>query len=240
MTTGADAFPQVPEAPVSASASAMLREHGDVHDAAGKRDTTGSALTVRPANEATWEDLQTVFGSRGAASRCQCQRQVLGDHDWWPMAVEERAGLLHEQTNVGDSDAAETCGLVAYLDDEPVGWVAVAPRTTYRRLLGSSVPWAGRAEDRADDTVWSATCFVVRAGFRGQGLCYELAQAAAEFARQRGAAALEGYPIVAKSGQRITWDEASVGTPQVFAAAGLQRVSSPTVRRRVMRIDFHC
>jgi GNAT superfamily N-acetyltransferase len=200
-------------------------------------ETTGSGLTIRPANEASWDELQTVFGSRGTAARCQCQRQVLGDHDWWFLPVEERARLLHEQTNVDDPDAPETCGLVAYLDGEPVGWVAVAPRTTYRRLRGSNVPWAGRTEDKADDTVWSVACFVVRAGFRGQGLTYELARAAVEFARERGAAALEGYPIVAKSGQKITWDEASVGTPQVFAAAGLAQVSSPTVRRRVMRID---
>jgi GNAT superfamily N-acetyltransferase len=209
-----------------------------VRDAACMRDTTGAALIVRPANEASWEDLQAVFGSRGTASRCQCQRQVLGDHDWWFMPVEERAQLFREQTNVGDPDADETAGLVAYLDDEPVGWVAVAPRPTYRRLRGSNVPWAGRAENKADDTVWSVTCFVVRAGFRGQGLTYELAEAAVEFARQRGGTAVEGYPIVAKPGQKITWDEASAGTPQVFAAAGLAQVSSPTVRRRVMRSDF--
>ena len=206
--------------------------------ASGRHDATGPALTIRPANEASWEDLQTVFGTRGAASRCQCQRQVLGDRDWWFMPVEERAARLHEQTNVDDPDAADTCGMVAYVGDEPVGWVAVAPRTTYRRLLGSNVPWAGRSQDRSDDTVWSVTCFVVRAGFRDQGLCYELAQAAVEFARERGAAAVEGYPIVAKAGQRITWDEASVGTPQLFAAAGLEQVSSPTIRRRVMRVDF--
>ena len=81
------------------------------------------------------------------------------------------------------------------------------------------------------------TCVFVRAGFRGRGIAYALVQAAVEFARERGARALEGYPIVAKPGQKITWDEASVGTPQVFAAAGLAQVSSPTVRRRVMRID---
>jgi len=207
-------------------------------DSAGERDPAHPALTIRPANEATWEDLQTVFGTRGAASRCQCQRQVLGDREWWFMPVEERAALLHEQTNVGDPDATETCGLIAYLGDEPVGWVAVAPRTTYRRLFGSNVPWKGRGEDRTDGTVWSVTCFVVRAGYRDQGLCYELAHAAVEFARERGAAAVEGYPIVAKPGQRITWDETSVGTPPVFAAAGLEQVSSPTVRRRVMRVDF--
>jgi GNAT superfamily N-acetyltransferase len=209
-----------------------------VRDDAGVRDATGAELTIRPANAATWEDLQTVFGPRGAASRCQCQRQVLGDHDWWPMPLEERAHLLHEQTNVGDPTADQTCGLVAYLDGEPVGWVAVAPRTTYRRLFGSNVPWAGRNEDKDDETVWSVTCFVVRAGFRGQGLTYELAQAAADFARVSGAAAVEGYPIVAKAGQRITWDEASVGTPQVFVSAGFQQVSNPTVRRRVMRMDL--
>jgi GNAT superfamily N-acetyltransferase len=196
------------------------------------------ALTFRPANEAPWEDVQKVFGRRGAASRCQCQRQVLGDHDWWPLSVDERADLLREQSNTGDPDAPDTAGLVAYLDDEPVGWVAVAPRTTYRRLLGSNVPWAGRGEDKTDPTVWAVTCFVVRAGCRGEGVTYELARAAVAFARRRGAAAVEAYPIVAKQGGKITWDEASVGTPQVFRAAGLRQVSSPTVRRRVMRVDF--
>lgn len=220
------------------SRSPVPREHGGVRGRADPDGATEPALTIRPANAASWEDVQTVLGTRGAASKCQCQRQVLGDRDWWFMPVEERAARLHEQTNVDDPDATETCGLVAYLGDDPVGWVAVAPRTTYRRLLGSNVPWAGRHEDKADDTVWSVTCFVVRAGFRDQGLCYELAEAAVEFARDRGAEAVEGYPIVAKPGQRITWDEASVGTPQAFAAAGLEQVSSPTVRRRVMRLEF--
>ena len=216
----------------------MSREHDGVRRDSSRNEAAEPALTIRPANEATSDDLETVFGTRGAASRCQCQRQVLGDHDWYRMSVEERAALLHEQTNVGDPAAADTCGLVAYLDDEPVGWVAVAPRTTYRRYLGSNVPWDGRSEDKTDDSVWSVTCFVVRKGFRDQGLCYELAEAAVEFARERGAAAVEGYPIVAKPGQRVIWDEASVGTPTVFAAAGLEQVSSPTVRRRVMRRDF--
>ncbi|WP_205528488.1 GNAT family N-acetyltransferase [Desertimonas flava] len=201
-------------------------------------DGEASALTFRPANEATWDDIQAVFGTRGGASRCQCQRQVLGDGEWWHMPVEERAALLREQAHVDDPAASSTAGLVAFLGDEPVGWVAVAPRTTYRRLLGSTVAWKDRNEDKNDGTVWSVVCFVTRAGYRGEGLMYELAAAAVEFARARGAVALEGYPIVAKGDGKITWDEASVGTPQVFAAAGLTQVTSPTVRRRVMRVDF--
>ena len=32
----------------------------------------GDQLTIVPANEASCEDLQTVFGSRGSAAYCQC------------------------------------------------------------------------------------------------------------------------------------------------------------------------
>jgi GNAT superfamily N-acetyltransferase len=197
-----------------------------------------AGLTVRPANEVPFDDLQTVLGT-ATAGRCQCQRQVLGDREWWYMPVEERRLLLAEQTSANDPDAPATSGLVAYLDGEPVAWVAVAPRPTYRRLRGrSGIPWKGRSEDPDDVSVWSATCFVVRKGYRRRGLTYELARAAVGFARSRGAAALEGYPIVAKDGGTVVWDEASVGTPQVFRAAGLEEVSAPTIRRRVMRIDF--
>lgn len=201
-------------------------------------ERSDGAVTARPANEVPFADLQTVLGA-AAAGRCQCQRQVLGDREWWYMPVDERRFRLAEQTSANDPDAPETSGLVGYLDGEPVGWVAVAPRPTYRRLQGrGGIPWKGRVEDMGDASVWSATCFVVRKGYRGRGLTYELARAAVEFARSRGAAALEGYPIAAKDGGTIVWDEASVGTPQVFRAAGLEQVSAPTVRRRVMRIDF--
>lgn len=199
-------------------------------------DVVGT-LTFRAANEVAFDDLQTVLGS-AAAGRCQCQRQVLGDREWWYMPVEERRFRLAEQTCPEDPDAPETSGLIAYLDGEPVGWVAVAPRPRFARLRGSGVPFKGRYEDKLDESVWAATCFVVRKGYRRQGLMYELARAAVDFARARGAAALEGYPITAKGGGTVLWDEASVGTPQVFAAAGLETVSTPTLRRTVMRIDF--
>jgi hypothetical protein len=35
---------------------------------------TTSLVTIVPANEASWEDLHTVFGTRGDPHRCQCQR----------------------------------------------------------------------------------------------------------------------------------------------------------------------
>jgi GNAT superfamily N-acetyltransferase len=150
--------------------------------------------------------------------------------------VEQRAARLREQTRCGHLEADTTSGLVAYLDGEPVGWCAVEPRTAFVRL--GRVPWAGRAEDKTDDSVWAVTCFVTRTGFRRRGISRALARAAVDFARQRGARALEGYPMITQPGQEITWDELRVGTRSIFDAAGFTEVSRPTLRRVVMRIDF--
>ncbi|MDO8145266.1 MULTISPECIES: GNAT family N-acetyltransferase [unclassified Isoptericola] len=197
-----------------------------------------ATLTARPANQVPFEDLQTVLGT-SQAGRCQCQRQVLGDGEWWDMPVEERRLRLAEQTCADDPTSPVTSGVVLYDGDEPVGWVAVGPRPTYRRYHGRSpVAWRGRHEDRDDDGVWLAACFVVRAGYRGQGLMYELARCAVDFARERGARVLEGYPIVAADGGEVIWDEASVGVPQIFSAAGLEEVAAPTPRRRVLRLEL--
>src|SRR6266511_905579 len=101
---------------------------------------------IVPANEASWEDLQAVFG-RGHPSRCQCQRFKIRGREWDAdsVPVEERVNQLREQTRCGHPEARTTSGLVAYLDGEPVGWCAVEPRTAYVRL--GRVPWAGRAEE---------------------------------------------------------------------------------------------
>ena len=65
-----------------------------------------------------------------------------------------------------------------------------------------------------------------------------LARAAVDFTRQRGARALEGYPMITEPGKEITWGELHVGSRSIFEAAGFAEVGHPTLRRVVMRIDF--
>ncbi|HET6548306.1 MAG TPA: GNAT family N-acetyltransferase [Solirubrobacter sp.] len=198
---------------------------------------TATELSVVPANEASWEDLQKVFGTRGQASRCRCQRYKLRPRESFSsFPVEERAHRLRVQTECGHSGSNTTSGLVAYLDGEPAGWCAVEPRSAYEGLVRNArVPWEGRAEDKADDTVWAVTCLFTRAGFRKRGISRALASAAVGFARERGARAIEAYPITT---QDVILEELHVGTEGVFAAAGFTEVSRPTLRRVVMRIDF--
>jgi GNAT superfamily N-acetyltransferase len=210
-----------------------------IEEGAAMADTARStAISVVPANEASWDDLQTVLGARGYAAFCQCQRNKMRDSAWRSAPLEERTHRLREQTDCGHPDATTTSGLVAYLDGEPAGWCAVEPRTAYERLLRTRVPWAGRAEDKTDDGVWAATCFVTRVGFRRRGVSLALAAAAVDFARERGARAVEGYPMITHPGQEITWGELNVGSRSIFAAAGFAEVSRPTLRRVVMRIDL--
>ncbi|WP_203884420.1 GNAT family N-acetyltransferase [Planotetraspora kaengkrachanensis] len=194
-------------------------------------------LTVVPANEASWEDIAAIFGTTDAG-RCQCQRFKVAGWIWRDSTQEERTAMLRAQTACGDPDAPATSGLVAYVGDEPAGWVAVEPRTAYPKLRTSRVPWTGRDEDKDDDGVWAVTCFVVRKGHRGRGLTYPLARAAIDFARERGARAIEAYPMTAPPGKVITWGEMHVGARQVFEEAGFKEVGRPTTRRVVMRIDF--
>jgi GNAT superfamily N-acetyltransferase len=198
---------------------------------------THDQLRIVPANEASWEDLQAIFGVRGGSSRCLCQvYRLRPGEDFCGSATvrpdgRELASRLREQTACGQPGSETTTGLVAYLDGEPVGWCAVDSRPGTPRLLSHGrVPWVGRTEDKTDASVWAVTCFVTRAGYRRRGISRALARAAVDFARQRGARALEGYPHTSEF-----WH---LGAPGVFAAAGLVEVHRPTTKRIVMRIDF--
>jgi len=196
-----------------------------------------AAIRVVAAHEVSWEDLQAVFGPRGQARQCQCQRyKLLPRESFASFPAEERAHRLRQQTGSGDPAADRTSGLVAYAGAEPAGWCAVEPRPAYSGLVrANQVPWAGRSQDRSDPTVWAVTCLFTRAGFRKRGVSRALVVASVEHARRNGARALEAYPITTTN---VIVEELHVGLERVFADAGLTVVSRPTTRRCVMRIDF--
>lgn len=202
--------------------------------------TGGDVRVVRvvPASKVSADELQRVFGERGDAHGCQCQWFKLAPKETLNgLGVDELRERLVEQARCGHPRARTSSGLVAWVDDEPVGWVAVEPRTAYRGLVRvGKVPWEGRDEDREDDSVWAVTCFVTRVGFRRRGVSGALLAAAVEHAREHGALAIEGYPM--KGAQGAIVGELFVGLESVFARAGFGVVTRPTKRRVVMRLDL--
>lgn len=201
-------------------------------------DVTAADLMIVPANQVTWADLQAVFGVRGYTSTCQCQRFKLGPYPWGEDSVAVRQERLRSETHCEIPDAPTTSGLVAFLDGEPVGWCAVEPRSNYRDLPRQRTRFKERDEDPNDPTVWAVTCFATRAGYRRRGISRVLAVAAVEFARERGARAVEAYPMITEPGQDITWGETHVGTRSMFERAAMTEIRRASLRRVVMRKEF--
>jgi GNAT superfamily N-acetyltransferase len=122
-------------------------------------------------------------------------------------------------------------GIIAYADGKPVGWVALAPREEYVRLATARTlkPIDARP-------VWSVTCFFIARPYRGGGLMTRLIDAAASFARKRGATLLEGYPTNPK--QKTSDVFLYTGTCGAFARAGFEIAARPSKAALVMRREL--
>jgi GNAT superfamily N-acetyltransferase len=196
--------------------------------------STDGVVRVEPLTPARWDDAVVVFGTRGDPSSCWCQWFRLSGQEWRQATTGENRQALREQSEAAGAAGAPAPGLLAYLDDEPVGWVAVAPRDAYPRL-GRHRALAAVLEASADVLVWSVTCFVVRVGFRRRGVSAALLDAAVDFAAGHGATAVEGYPVEVVPGERRPASELYHGTRATFVAAGFTEVGRSAPHRPVMR-----
>ena len=127
-------------------------------------------------------------------------------------------------------------GVLAYDDEEVVGWGAVAPRSELPFARSTKIP-------HIDDLpVWSVWCIRVRPGYRGRGISLAVLDGAVEYARSQGAPAVEGYPVDNK-GKKVDPTMAYVGTRAIFERAGFTKVAdtdsvSGGFPRVVMRLDL--
>lgn len=175
--------------------------------------------------EETWPALEKLFAVNQTVGGCWCV---------WFMRQrpEVRAGWGAGNREFLRSRLGSPLGLLALDDEEPVGWVAVAPRAGYPRLTRSKVA----ASDAGPDT-WSVTCFFVHPKARRRGLAGTLLDAAVEYARDRGARAVEGYPVETE-GERRTSGDLYHGTVEMFLASGFGLVERRGTRRALVRKDL--
>jgi GNAT superfamily N-acetyltransferase len=159
------------------------------------------SIEIHPATSERWDDLERLFGPRGATGGCWCM--------WWRLPRSE----FDRQKGEGNREALRSVvntgtppGLLAYIDGQPVGWCALAPREEYGALERS------RILKRVDELpVWSVTCFFVAKEHRRKGVTSRLLRAAVEYAAEHGARIVEGYPVEPKSAD----------TPPVFIFTGI-------------------
>ena len=188
---------------------------------------SGASLQFRPLTTRNWADLEELFGPRGACGGCWCMTWRLSH-----AAFQKNKGARNKQAFHGIVASEEPTGVLAYSAGKPVGWCAVAPREAYVRLENSRV-----LKPVDDQPVWSVSCFYVARPYRRTGLTQALLEAAVEYARQRGAKIVEGYPqdLQKDLPSAFVW----TGLLPTFRKVGFKEVVRRSPTRPIMRKELH-
>lgn len=187
-------------------------------------------IETRPAT--AFDDVRTMVGpKRPDANVCWCLSYRIPSKENVALRGPARAERVEKLVR---SDPPP--GVLAYDGDTVVGWAAVAPRADTSFARNRKIP-------HVDDVpVWSVWCIRVRPGHRGKGISHRLLEGAVAFARDRGAPAVEGYPVD-NDGAKVDLTMAYVGTRGLFEKAGFVKAADThsvlaTFPRVLMRLDL--
>jgi GNAT superfamily N-acetyltransferase len=180
----------------------------------------GGKLAFKPVTKARWDDFAALFDAPGGPKYCWCMAWRATPAEIKEVGKASRQPLMHKRVEAGT-----TVGLLGYLDGEPVAWVSIAPRETYRDLGGP---------DATDgEKIWSLACMYMKRKLRGAGRGVELIEAAKAYAGERGATVLEAYPV-----DRGSPSYRFMGFVPAFERLGFEAVGPAGSRRHVMRLKL--
>lgn len=190
------------------------------------------SIEVRPANAGRFDDVATMLGPKNPSSSvCWCL-----SHRVDAKTNKELVGPARGEYVRSLCSREVAPGVLAYEDDEVVGWAAVAPRAELPFARSTKIPHVDSLP------VWSVWCIRVRPGHRGKGISHALLDGAVAYARSQRAPAVEGYPVDNK-GQKVDTTMAYVGTRGVFERAGFAKAAdtdsvSGGMPRVLMRVEL--
>jgi len=186
------------------------------------------SIEVRPVTAERFGDLDELFGSDEVADRCWCM--------WFIRSVKE----FHDAGRDGNraafvrltEDDPQPLGLLAYKDDRPVGWCAVGPKSRYERAVKTPTLRGWKSDD--EDATWFVPCLFIHPEHREQGVSSALVETAVELAAERGAKAVEAFPL-AGGRRRSGGSDFMTGVEPLFAKRGFEPVHRPSANRVVMQ-----
>ncbi|MFT3682036.1 MAG: GNAT family N-acetyltransferase [Ferruginibacter sp.] len=178
----------------------------------------------QPLTAANWDDFEELFGPRGACGGCWCMNWRLNSADYNKL---KGGGNKEAMKKIAERSPP---GIIAYDDQLPVGWCAVAPRKEYVRLESSRV-----LKPVDEKEVWSVSCFFIKKDYRRKGLSTLLLREAVNFAFKKGAIIVEGYPVEQKNDSKMPDVFVWTGLPVTFIKAGFTEVIRRSENRPIMR-----
>jgi len=188
-----------------------------------------ASIEIVPATAERWPDVERLFGTRGDPSRCWCQYHVTANSY---RAPESRQALQDQM------QGPIPPGVLAYLGDEPIGWLRISPLGQLPRIAASPSFAKVRPEIPHDTTdVWQAACFVVKVGHRRRGVSAALLTGGVGFARDHGAKVIIGRPIdIPAVESKVFSPNLYVGALSTFLKAGFHEVLRLSPHRPLVRL----
>jgi GNAT superfamily N-acetyltransferase len=190
------------------------------------------SIEIRPATIARFDDVAIMLGPKNPnSSVCWCLSHRVDSKTNRSLVGPARGEYVKQLCR-----RKVAPGVLAYEDTEVVGWAAVAPRSELPFARSTTIPHIDQLP------VWSVWCIRVRPGHRGKGISHALLNGAVDYARSKGAPAIEGYPVDNK-GNKVDLTMAYVGTRSLFQDAGFVKAAdtrsvSGGFPRVLMRLDL--
>jgi GNAT superfamily N-acetyltransferase len=185
--------------------------------------TEEQSIEFHPLTPEKWDDLERLFGKRGASGGCWCM--------YWRQTGAEFGKMRGEPNRLAFKSLVESGtvpGVLAYQGSEPAGWCAIGPRESYSRLERTKV-----LAPVDTQPAWSVTCFYVAKQHRRKGLMRGLLNAAIDWAGKNGARIIESYPFDLPAGVRSS--AAYTGVVLVYLEKGFVEAIRRSPRRPIMR-----
>jgi len=183
-----------------------------------------SSYKFFPVTKNNWKDFEQLFGEKGACAGCWCMYWRVKSSVW-----EKQKGDINKRSMKKIIFSGIIPGIIAYYNNEPVGWCSVAPREEFTRLEKSRI-----LKPVDEKPVWSVVCFFINKKYRKKGLSVALLNAAKNFVKSSGGKILEGYPIEPKQNKMpdvFAW----TGISAAFQSAGFKEVARRSETRPIMR-----
>lgn len=184
-------------------------------------------LAIQPLTPDRWQDLASLFGKTGAVGGCWCM--------WWrltPREFTQNTGRNTQKAFQKMVEEGRPVGLLAYTDNQPVGWCSVPPREQFIRLR-TSATW----KPIDSQSVWSIVCYFIHADYRGKQIATRMLNAAVQYAAKQGADIIEAYPKdIGASPSPVKDESLYFGTVEMYRAVGFVEVARRHASFPIMRL----
>lgn len=184
-------------------------------------------VDIHPLTPKRWHDVERLFGKHGACEGCWCIHWRVRNKDF-----KKRSNAVNRAEFKEIVEEERKPGLLAYVEDQPVGWCSIAAREEFSERIDHS--YVLKPVD--NKPVWSILCFYVHEDYRNRGIAKKLLKAAIEFASAHGAKTLEAFPK--DSTGKASDADVYTGTVKLFHEFNFIEVHRRHPKRPIMRYEI--